>query len=70
MLTVRLTKIGGDSLGITLPKRVLQHLRWFQGDNILLELGEKSITVTNFTQHKVSPVSHRIECGDSITRRT
>lgn len=69
MLKVRLTKIGGDSLGITLPKQALQQLRWFQGDSILLEIGDKSITVTNFAERTVGTTHRRIECGDSITRR-
>jgi antitoxin component of MazEF toxin-antitoxin module len=70
MNSVRLTRIGGNSLGMTIPKKMLQHLRWWQGDDLLLEVGEDSITVKNFTRHNVTPKMKRVDYGDSISERS
>lgn len=70
MLKVRLTKIGGDSLGITIPKAALRQLRWLQGDGIVLELGEDNITVTNSNRHSITPTLRKLDYGDAVTRTT
>jgi antitoxin component of MazEF toxin-antitoxin module len=70
MTSVRLTKIGRGSLGMTIPKKVLEHLRWWQGDNLIIEVGEDSFTVTNFNRHSIAPKLKRVEYGDHVSDRS
>lgn len=68
MHTVRLTKVGGDSLGVTLPRKVLRAMRWNQGDHLLLNISTDRIEITNFTRHPVMLDIVRREDGDSVGR--
>jgi antitoxin component of MazEF toxin-antitoxin module len=67
MLTSKIRQNGG-SLVITVPKKALDRLRWFQGDTVLIDIEEAGLSVTNFREHTVSPVTRRLDHGDRVTR--
>lgn len=63
----------GDSAGIVIPRRNLEVLGWFKGDQLTQSIEGGALVVRNLTQRIVRPVRTRKEYGDgrlSSTQRT
>ena len=57
MIQLKVTQIG-NSVGVILPKEVLNHLKLQKGDSVLLSETTEGYTVTNFDPHFAEVLKH------------
>lgn len=65
----RLTKVG-NSWAVVIPAVTRRELRWFPGDEVLIEIQDSALLLRNTTQHDVQPITVRQDYGNGRVRRT
>jgi antitoxin component of MazEF toxin-antitoxin module len=66
MSASRLVRIG-NSMGVILPRRLLNSMSWWQADMLHVEEQDGRIVIRNLTQKQIQPMHTRYEHGDAVS---